>query len=66
MWLKMKNFNIGGSLKNPIFSGEGSKKPIYSGELPKERWFGPFADLRVGLAKKQEVVFLRGERGLTN
>ena len=58
MGLKMKNFNIiGGSLKNPIFMGEGSKKPVYSGELPKERWFGPFPDLRVGLAKNRRWCF---------
>ena len=28
--------------------------------MPKRGGFGQFADLRVGLGKKEEVVFLRG------
>ena len=38
---------VKGSLKNPIFKGF-HEKPIYKWELPKKRWLGQFADLRMG------------------
>ena len=63
MGLRMKIFNImGGSLKNPIFRGEGgggwegAEKPIYIGDLPKMWGHGQFPNLRGGgggLAKKR-------------
>ena len=76
MGLRMKIFNImGGSLKNPIFRGEGggggwegAEKPIYIGDLPKRWGLGQFPNLRGGgggLAKKRGGGVFDGGRGDT-
>ena len=49
-------------MKNPTFSGGGSRKTNIEGGLPKNGGLGQFADLRGGgLARKRGVVFLRGK-----
>ena len=40
---------------------EDHEKPIYRGKLPKKGGLGQFADLKEGLAGKEELVFFRGE-----
>ena len=62
MGLRIKNY-YGGSLKNPIFRVRWlNKKPIYRGTWPKKAVGEPwtFCRFRGGLAKKRDVVFLRG------
>ena len=39
----------------------GLRKNNIEGGLPKKGGLGQFADLRGGLGKKEEVVFLRGD-----
>ena len=61
MGLRMENFNIlGDRWKIRLLAGGSSRKTDIEGGLPKKGGFGQFADLREGLGKKVEVVFLRG------
>ena len=49
-------------MKNPTFRGRGksTKNQDRGGDCLKRAGLGQFADLRRGLARKRDVVFLRG------
>ena len=57
----MKNFNIHEVHGKVSFLRRGSQKTITQGvgRLPKKRELVQLTDLRMGLGKKEEIVFLR-------
>ena len=57
MVLRIKNFNILGSLKNPTFRGQFTKNQYRKWGFPKKGGLGQFVNLRGGLAKKREWCF---------
>ena len=59
MGITTKTLMLWGLLKIPIFR-EVQEKPMYREELRKHKGLRQFADLRVGLKKKEGVVLLRG------
>ena len=60
---RMKNFNIFGVHgKIPVLGG-AYEKPIYRGGLPEKEGAWTVFRFKAGLARKREVVFLRGGGG---